>query len=47
MTKKKIKKVELIIDELSEKFGVEAISLVEFPAIEENFIFMKRDNFLS
>ena len=47
MTKKKIKKVELIIDELSEKFGVEAISLVEFPAIEENFIFFNKDNFLS
>ena len=47
MSKKKLKRVELIIDEESEKFGVEAISLVEFPAIEENWVFMKKDNFLS
>ena len=33
MAEKKVKKrlVELIIDEQSERFGVEAISLVEFP----------------
>ena len=35
MAEKKLKRrlVELIIDEESERFGVEAISLVEFPAI--------------
>tara|TARA_R100000152_G_C6752313_1_gene176009 strand:+ start:288 stop:1292 length:1005 start_codon:yes stop_codon:yes gene_type:complete len=49
MAEKKIKKrlVELIIDEESERFGVEAISLVEFPAIEENWVFFNKDNFLS
>ena len=49
MAEKKIKKrlVELIIDEESERFGVEAISLVEFPAIEENWVFLNKDNFLS
>ena len=47
MSKKKLKRVELIIDEESEKFGVEAISLVEFPAIEENWVFFSKDNFLS
>ena len=30
---------ELLIDEQSEKFGIEAISLVTYPAIEENFFF--------
>ena len=30
--------VELLIDEEQEDFGVEAISLVKFPAIEENFV---------
>ena len=49
MAEKKVKKrlVELIIDEQSERFGVEAISLVEFPAIEENWVFFNKDNFLS
>jgi len=49
MAEKKVKKrlVELIIDEESERFGVEAISLVEFPAIEENWVFFSKDNFLS
>jgi hypothetical protein len=47
MRKKKLKKVELIIDEEADKFGVEAISLVEFPAIEENWVFFNKDNFLS
>ena len=49
MAEKKIKKrlVELVIDEDSERFGVEAISLVEFPAIEENWVFFNKDNFLS
>ena len=47
MAEKKVKKrlVELIIDEESERFGVEAISLVEFPAIEENWVFFNKENF--
>ena len=32
---------ELIIDENDEEFGVEAISLVESPAIQENFVALK------
>ena len=32
---------ELILDENEELFGVEAISLVEHPAIEENFVALK------
>ena len=47
MSKTKLKKVELIIDEEQERFGVEAISLVEFPAIEENFVYLSNDNFLT
>jgi len=47
MSKEKLKKVELIIDEESERFGVEAISLVEFPAIEENWVFFNKDQFLT
>ena len=47
MSKTKLKKVELIIDEEQERFGVEAISLVEFPAIEENFVYLNNDNFLT
>jgi hypothetical protein len=47
MSKEKIKKVELIIDEDSDRFGVEAISLVEFPAIEENWVFFNKDQFLT
>mgnify|MGYP003144163444 CR=1 FL=1 len=47
MGKKKLKKVELIIDEQEERFGVEAISLVEFPAIEENWVFFNKDQFLT
>ena len=35
--------VELIIDEKEDLFGVDAISLVEFPAIQEDFIFLKED----
>jgi len=35
--------VELLIDEEQETFGVEAISLVKFPAIEENFVFFNKD----
>ena len=33
--------VELIIDELDELAGIEAISVVENPAIEEDFIALK------
>tara|TARA_R110002012_G_scaffold309687_1_gene516873 strand:- start:988 stop:1977 length:990 start_codon:yes stop_codon:yes gene_type:complete len=40
------KLIELIIDETAELFGVEAISVVKFPAIEENFVFFNND-FLS
>jgi len=47
MGKEKLKKVELIIDEEADRFGVEAISLVEFPAIEENWVFFNKDQFLS
>lgn len=36
-----MKIVELIIDELDENSGIEAISIVESPAIEENFIALK------
>ena len=42
-----MKRIELLIDEAEESFGVEAISLVKFPAIESNFIFFKRDQMLS
>ena len=42
----KKKLIELIIDETAEMFGVEAISVVKFPAIEENFVFFNND-FLS
>jgi len=37
-----MKKLELLIDEESEQFGVEAISLVFSPAIEEHFIFLNK-----
>ena len=47
MGKKKLKKIELIIDEEADRFGVEAISLVEFPAIEENWVFFNKDQFLT
>ena len=40
------KLIELVIDETAEMFGVEAISVVKFPAIEENFVFFNND-FLS
>ena len=45
MAKKK-KLIELIIDETADHFGVDAISVVKFPAIEENFVFFNND-FLS
>tara|TARA_R110001599_G_scaffold34043_1_gene109359 strand:- start:312 stop:1385 length:1074 start_codon:yes stop_codon:yes gene_type:complete len=37
------KLVELLIEEDGDAFGVEAISLVKFPAIEENFVFFSKD----
>ena len=43
---KKRKLIELIIDETADMFGVEAISVVKFPAIESNFVFFNQD-FLS
>tara|TARA_R110000824_G_scaffold60195_4_gene161185 strand:+ start:255 stop:1250 length:996 start_codon:yes stop_codon:yes gene_type:complete len=43
---KKKKLIELIIDETADFFGVDAISVVKFPAIEENFVFFNND-FLS
>lgn len=43
---KKRKLIELIIDETADHFGVDAISVVKFPAIEENFVYFNND-FLS
>ena len=34
--------IELFIDESGEEDGIEAISLVESPAIEENFMYFSR-----
>jgi len=45
MSKKKL--VELIIDQFSDKFGVQAISLVELPAIESDWVYLSNDNYLS
>jgi hypothetical protein len=39
---KEIKLVELIIDEEEDIFGIQAISLVQFPAIEENFVYFQK-----
>ena len=39
--------VELLIDEDQEDFGVEAISLVKFPAIEENFVYFNKEQKLT
>ncbi len=39
--------VELLIDEEQEDFGVEAISLVKFPAIEENFVYFNKEQKLT
>ena len=36
--------VELIIDEKDENSGIEAVSLVETPAIEENFIALNKQD---
>lgn len=41
-TKRKL--VELTIDDAAEQFGVDAISLVKYPAIESNFIFFSKQN---
>ena len=38
-----MKIVELILDENQEESGIEAISIVENPAIEEDFIALKSD----
>ena len=38
------KLIELLIEEDGDAFGVEAISLVKFPAIEENFVFFSKNN---
>ena len=35
--------IELIIDEQMAEEGINAISLVEFPAIEENFVALSKD----
>jgi hypothetical protein len=43
---KKRKLIELIIDETAQHFGVDAISVVKFPAFESSFIFFNND-FLS
>lgn len=37
------KLVELLIDEETNAFGVEAISLVKYPAIEHNWVFFSKD----
>ena len=39
---KNIETIELFIDDAKENDGIEAISLVEFPAIEENFIALSK-----
>lgn len=39
-----MKIIELIIDETDEYSGVDAISLVEYPAIEENWVALKENN---
>ena len=36
--------VELIIDENNKELAIDAVSLVEYPAIESNWIFMSKDN---
>ena len=35
----------LVIDESAEVFGIEAVSIVDSPAIESNFIALKGQNF--
>jgi len=41
-----MKTVELLIDDDMELMGIQAVSLVEFPAIEENFIFFGKDKYV-
>ncbi len=41
-----MKTVELLIDEDMDLMGIQAVSLVEFPAIEENFVFFGRDMYV-
>tara|TARA_R100000655_G_C3000062_1_gene194282 strand:+ start:25285 stop:25881 length:597 start_codon:yes stop_codon:yes gene_type:complete len=36
--------VELIIDEKNKELAIDAVSLVEFPAIESSWIFMSKEN---
>ena len=38
-----MKIVELVLDETQEMSGIDAISIVESPAIEEDFIALKSD----
>ena len=38
-----MKIIELILDEAQEMIGIDAISIVENPAIEENFLALKSD----
>ena len=38
-----MKIIELILDEAQEMMGIEAISIVENPAIEENFLALKAE----
>ena len=38
--------VELVIDEADEQSGIEAISVVESPAIEENFVALNKHEIL-
>ena len=42
MEEKELETVELFINENEEDSGVEAISLVEYPAIEENFVALSK-----
>lgn len=42
MEEKDLETIELFIDENEEDSGVEAISLVEYPAIEENFVALSK-----
>ena len=38
-----MKIIELILDEAQQMMGIDAISIVENPAIEENFLALKSD----
>ena len=41
-----MKTVELLIDEDMDLMGIQAVSLVEYPAIEENFVFFGKDKYV-